>query len=470
MSEERVKELEKFAVSNLFSAMITFSFFYLILLPEGRELIEHFTSSVNIAIYILGVVLFLATDALLLRSNRFYTLISKHITLILVIFLQCCFFNRMFEVQRTAESTDASRPIYTMNKFLLCFLIILVTVLILAALKLKSSRVLKVIEIASIVYSMFCVYRGLAHGKMFYGGVVNSEATLSGIYNAYYGGPISDVSYCIYGHYGLFYIPILKLFGFSHNRIVFLQLLLAISIMMVFIYAIHKMVDNTVLRIPSVIALGMLWGQFIPADWNDNAIIRMVPGAAIIWFIVFVHDRIHDDKYIRCVYVAGYAIGTFGIIWNLEFGLVATATWAVFVIYHSVCVRGRRFVLVFLSSLTMIIISFILSWVFTGMTNVIMGGEFLSIRTYCIPHFNRTYMVDGLQIPIVRSELVWQFVLFIGLIGVSVGFKDLFFQKIRPVEKNRNAVIACVSINMMGGPPTISIDFGAEICLLFGCR
>lgn len=145
--------------------------------------------------------------------------------------------------------------------------------------------------------------------------VVNGDA---------FSGGIVDV----YGHYGLWYQPIMDIFGHTSLVIGILFGVANALTVSIFLYMIHKTTDHLVIRLCGAVALGVssIAGWIYPMTLTG----RLFVVAITLFLIMKSSECIYKDcsiKKLYCVEIVGFIFGIFNIISSTDAGIISNCVW-----------------------------------------------------------------------------------------------------------------------------------------------
>lgn len=132
-----------------------------------------------------------------------------------------------------------------------------------------------------------------------------------------------------YGHYGLWYKPIMDIFG---NTSLVMGVIFGIAnavTVSIFLYMIHKMSDNLVIRLCGAVALGVssIVAWLYPMTLNG----RLFVVAITLFLIKKTCDCIDKGcsmKKIFGIEITGVIVGIFNIISSTDVGIISNIVWA----------------------------------------------------------------------------------------------------------------------------------------------
>lgn len=206
--------------------------------------------------------------------------------------------------------------------------------------------------------------------------------------------PIDNYSIGTYGHYGLLYLPFVKLFGESYSSIV---LLVAICGMITFlcIFAIlNKTIKNDLWFCVCACAVSfgintlfLMGGRYVQGFPH-----RVFFPAIAICFLI--KDRTAG----RINYIISCLIGTISLIWNIESGTIVIIILALYYIIHNnALMSGFKHFCMFLKSFGIILISIVGFYGVLSLYNLSCGGGVLRFVDCLYPLVGRRDYVNRLS-------------------------------------------------------------------------
>ncbi len=139
-----------------------------------------------------------------------------------------------------------------------------------------------------------------------------------------FSGGIVDV----YGHYGLWYKPLMDIFG---NTSLVMGVIFGIAnavTVSIFIYIVHKMTNNIIIRICGAMALGVssIAGWLYPMTLTG----RLFVVAITLFLIKKTYDCIDKGCSLKKIYgieIIGVIVGIFNIISSTDVGIISNVVW-----------------------------------------------------------------------------------------------------------------------------------------------
>ncbi len=209
--------------------------------------------------------------------------------------------------------------------------------------------------------------------------VHHSSAYIDSIYAVFHNIPYRGGVTEQYGHYGLFFAPLLKLLGARVYTISKLLGLVAALAAVLFIYAGLRSIKKPVIRFLFIASL--TFAGVIPVVYNiywQTYPHRIIMLAVITAYILFVGNRKITIKYM----IIGVALCTLGLVWSNDSGLVALGCWAIYVFTRVIKAKEANLSGILkglaISALT-VILSILLACGIVNAYNAMTGGNMLGL-------------------------------------------------------------------------------------------
>lgn len=438
-----------------------FIFFFIVLDEHIYSFVRMHVRSYNIFIYVLGLISFFLAYGVFYKKEKLFLKLKycvkwlwrklvEHALAIVIILFVVIAFDLFLENVRYYRN---SYWVFHYNKYKI-FLMMAVLTVVSAVVDINEFRykkcVLRVISVLAVLFSLYTTVLCLTYyaSDLTFNTLTNNEATFSEIYNLYHGEPFSMTQFGIYGRYAFFYVPLLGIMGgMSIQNCIILHTIVACLIVLGYVYFIVKTVRNPVIKCLSFLCFSFFWGSITVVTYQS--VVRFVPGALMFFFLGVIYRKKLNLKRV----LLGYLVGAIGIVWNLEYGLVASLSWAVYVNWLQYVQGERRdntiMIVYACKGLGSVVVTFVVSWLLAGAINVgFYHGEVLSLKNFMIPHVNSAYMINSLQsFLLVRGQLPWLCV--IGVSLFSIGIFGNVSSETSDFEKN--GVVLFVATAVLGG-------------------
>ena len=450
------------------SGVILTILYFEIMLTEGPEQwISSFFGNYEILIYIGGCAFFVLIFTIVFCVDKVYVVLKQNAIFLCIMFIGFMAINNMFENSKGVQFQSAE-IYYTSNKFLLIFIV--VGICAVAAIFDKAPKHVKIVLcVCAVGASVIITAIGLYSPNIAINDyqIVHNSATFDSIYNLYMGEPVSRTSFGTYGHYEFFYLLWFKLVKLTMKRYVITQCAVGVVTLLLFIYCVWNLVKNKIVCAFSILCMSGIWGQMTYSTVTHTAIIRLFPTAIMSAFIVFCSKRKFVGYKRNAVVIIGYVLCALLILWNPEMGIISSLGWAFYCIWLKEINKseGKIANLVFciLFHVGGIVLSFFASFFLCNLFNNFCGGEYIDLSTFMIPYTDKTYMTDGLILPLQKLNYPWFWVVMVGLIIFIKGWADILVHKVIGGRK-AISVGSCLSVILLAGV-TYFINRSAAGCL-----
>ncbi|MBP3297002.1 MAG: hypothetical protein J6M27_10515, partial [Lachnospiraceae bacterium] len=223
----------------------------------------------------------------------------------------------------------------------------------------------------------------------------HAHAYINSIINVAYYQPYDDVCCSIYGHYGIMYLPFVKILGNDTVAVFRTIALFTFVCFLLICYITRNFVYNRLYY--CILITAMLLKGFV----GDSFYFQGMPHRFLFIFLIIAWEIFARKKKMtkRVLVIVEFILGTLAILWNLEMGFVAVVSLALFHItgngrslkaYIGLCVK----------QLIYTIGCFVTAYVFVNMYNILVGGGWNSLGTFLYPFGGKdAYSVEDLGLP-----------------------------------------------------------------------
>lgn len=255
------------------------------------------------------------------------------------------------------------------------------------------------------------------------GTALHADAVYSSVYNVFYDTPLTMETYSIYGYYGVFLAPFLKIASMLHLSNTLNIFCILVSILMALTclcsaYAINVFIKNKILKYLGVIAMvsATVWrGAFL-----SQRPLRVLPLAMIMALIAFTVQNPQKLKWTR---VIGYILSAAAIVWNIETGISVALSWSAFMLaisWQKYKVRNLKFLRDTLIAVCMVPVCLFGAVGIVGLYNLSVGGDMLSLAQFVSVLTNGTFVGETLQRDLLPAGIsAWMFLLLIAFAFIS---------------------------------------------------
>lgn len=261
------------------------------------------------------------------------------------------------------------------------------------------------------------------------GTLYHIDAYVNSIINVLRYEPYSSFNTCIYGHYGIFYLPLVKLFELFLGRYQSIAAAISLITFATFLCAIYvcdKLIANDIVfTISSTAICGMIillyWnGQYYQVNPH-----RLFSVMVMLAFIAHNLSKEHNNR----INLLAFIICTISIDWNLELGLISTATYVLYrVIRRKLTIHNKRHVLIssILLGALYIFLAFLTAYLIVCIYNIAVGSnQLLKLNDFIYPFGKNEYSVDSLRLPLPSGCTLY--ILQIAVFIISIVNSALYF-------------------------------------------
>lgn len=238
------------------------------------------------------------------------------------------------------------------------------------------------------------------------------HAYTNSIVNVAHFAPYNDVSSSIYGHYGLIYLPFVKLLGNNMTAVCLSISLFTLITYITIFNIVNKWIKNDLYYGITVLAIAATSVTYFGAgQYFQTLPHRYLFPFITLCFLFWLMKRDIDPRETR---IMETGLGVLALIFNLETGmcsLMIIAAYHVFKCQENILKKIYRIV----SNLGFCMICFLLSYVIVNFYNCMAGGSMIGIGTFIYPIGSSEYdMFSILRIPLpdIFSAYILHIVLF----------------------------------------------------------
>lgn len=204
--------------------------------------------------------------------------------------------------------------------------------------------------------------------------VFHSSAYIDSISNVFFGHPYKGLECDLYGHYGLFFIIPMKLFGPTTKTIGTMMGLIAALTFAAFGTAIHLSVKQFIVKLASIAALGLSGILAVSIYWQSFPHRLLFPALTIL--AITVLRKVEAGKKF---FFIGLILTVSAVIWNFESGILCAIAWG---IYGASVLSGKinRIVLLILSMIISVASSCLGALLLLNIYNKLRNGPVLGFK------------------------------------------------------------------------------------------
>lgn len=293
-------------------------------------------------------------------------------------------------------------------------------------------------------------------------GLYHIDAYVTSIINTAHMRGFDEYNTSIYGHYGLFFLPFIKLFG---NNYISIALVVSIFTYIAFFsacYVCYSWIKNAFVfscAIVSILGISILLfptGQYY-AILPHRILFPSVLLALISW--------IETKKVSLCKSIAILGIvQIISLIWNIETGMVCVLVGSVYYFERYLCrttTKGSRkqYIAAFISAVVICILCVLLAYLILNGYNYVLGiRKWMSFRRFVYPIGSSTYNIDRLRLPLPKRLSLYVFLVAVFFISLTNSIIHLQHLKLyiddsdqkKCLDLGRRRVQMCVAISGLG--------------------
>lgn len=323
------------------------------------------------------------------------------------------------------------KSFHLLPDYLALFLILTICLLFYFVLQnANNSRNMKILTGASYIFTVLFVFAFLYSPVLDKGSSVDihhGSAYIQTIYNALYLVPYNLETTGVYGHYGIFYAAIMRIFHLNSEGVFLLVGMAGALTTICGIFVIHSLIKNSYLRITAAVSLAVPQALVYTANYWENYPHRILfPMLLTVWLVLVIKDRKrYSHKWFRIA--VAYAISIFAIVWNTETGfycLVITMTVFIFQGWQKYKWYESRMFLQYLIHIVSSMISVAAAYGIVYMFNIYCCGRkgipaSLSLKEFFFPlGIVDSFIGKGVQADAMFGNHAWIYVLILFLIAM----------------------------------------------------
>ncbi len=255
------------------------------------------------------------------------------------------------------------------------------------------------------------------------------HAYFNSISNFFWGQPYTETITSIYGHYGFFYFPILKIAYHLGFRNIYKAYMLTSSTLIIISLLIWIRILSWNIRNRFVLLLGIFGVCYINAArlvYLTHQLYphRAFPIAVTALMIALWYRTANTHR--KMISILGYLVSMLLIIWSTEFGIFALVSWAALHICSALQTKDSKNLQKVLLHTVAIPFFFLAAVELCGGINVIFGGEMISVREFLFPLFEKDQMVESHEMTLKPYPSAWMSIIFFLFCFLGYGIKDTF--------------------------------------------
>ena len=319
----------------------------------------------------------------------------------------------------------------------------------------KTYKIRKVIR--AVVASVFTVLTSV----QFYapnifqdiqGGTYHSHAYTNSIINVCWLIPYSEDMQALYGHYAIFYMPVLKvLHKFFH--IDYLTGLFAVSAViagisiLLFVYVLDYLAKDDVIFYLAMFAIGEEYFMLM-----QGGVYLQVHPHRMIFPIMMVALALLEYKKQKKYNILAVVLIACSFVWSTEVGLVIMLAFALYrwawQIMDGERLSLKKMLLLVRELMIYAVIPFILAYAIVTGYNLIAGGSILDLKEFLFPLISDRDYVSNIELPLPDVTHAWAGATALFLTVAGMGMLRIFFPQ--KEEKGRMPFYFLIGVMSLG--------------------
>lgn len=245
----------------------------------------------------------------------------------------------------------------------------------------------------------------------------HGEAYVETIFNVADGVPFEELTTGIYGHYGLFFLLPMKLFGAKPLVVQVLIALVGVATDAALLYGVHHLVSKNWARLLFALAIPAIPFAYRQTNYWQLQPHRLVFPALLAAYVLAVVRRQKKLEPGSAAFWGGWLICMLAVLWNTESGLFCIAglcagcvvEWWQNSKWYAVC-QWKRYAAMLLGAALAVLGAIGL----TNLYNLACGGAPI-FKVFFYPLYSSCYMNDDIGYPIRLAVRPWLFILLLFL-------------------------------------------------------
>lgn len=265
------------------------------------------------------------------------------------------------------------------------------------------------------------------------GGTYHSHAYTNSIINACWLIPYTEHNQSLYGHYGILFMPVLKIlhriFEIDYLTGIFLvsAVVAGISILL-YIWILNHFAEHDLIFYMGMFAVGEYYFMLM-----QGGVFLQVHPHRMIFPIMLVALALWEKKKGKIYNILAIFLITVSIVWSTEVGLVIMLAfslyrWIQHIMDGEMLTLGKLLVLL-RYLLLFSVIPFVMSYIIVSGYNVAVGGPWLDIKEFLFPLVSERGYISNIELPLPDATHAWigASLLFLSVVGITLRY--LLFPK-----------------------------------------
>lgn len=277
------------------------------------------------------------------------------------------------------------------------------------------------------------------------GALIDTVSITETIYNVVDLIPYNLHSSTLYGHYGLFFLIPLKIFGTKFLTIAIFLAFAEIVEHICFLYIINSIKCRNWIK--AIIALGAI----VRPTFRYPAVtpIRTVwPIIVCAWIVYLYNNSRYDKKY---TFISYLLVGL-SILWNTEtgigclFGILGFYVWIIIKDYLSLQIKRVHVYKQLISHILLTVFSIFFPIALVNLYNFFCGYKRVIFRSFFFPLYKRDFSVEFIRTNVPIGNHIWMYIISILLGCFVLSVFDLIYGK---RQEQSAAIFAITSIGIV---------------------
>lgn len=271
------------------------------------------------------------------------------------------------------------------------------------------------------------------------------HAYTNSIINVAHFVPYDEYNTSIYGHYGILYLPLVKLFGGRFTAITLAITLFGFLTFFASFRALSYVIKSDLIFFLTMAAASATTtvlnrrGQYYQVNPH-----RMLFPSLLLLLIMWEETSKRAEN-IRRSLILEWIFMSLAIVWNLETGVLCVLVLMCVKVFQCLN-RHPLFSWATLKAIILTLpylpISFSTAWALTGLYNILTGGGFNDLKTFIYPLLSSNFMIDTLHMPIMDSLGFYVFVIIVS------GLCTLEFLRLRTTRVACNSTVVTLGFTI----------------------
>ena len=270
----------------------------------------------------------------------------------------------------------------------------------------------------------------------------HGTAYIESIYLVYSGVPYNFITTGIYGHYGIIYGLLLRIFSGDYIMLAHMIALVGAISTLACAYIIHTLVKKNYIRVIAILSCVLSIGVMRYRNYWQLQPHRIVFPLIVAAYLTYM---VKKKKFSVSNIIAGYAVCMLAVLWNTESGMFCTVAYSIALVVHfwqSEPWYSKRMLVSYVGILGGIVAALAGAILVVNIYNLAVGGE-LILKEFFFPIFDGEYINGVLKYDLVKGIQIWNLVLTTFMVLLLMAFAHTKFIK---ADKNENDIAAPVYV------------------------